>query len=132
VPEGNGSGGDSRSGEGDSNGALWRAIRAFFKGPDQDQSLRAQIEEAIEEHEGEHGSPGGSDGDLVALERQMLKNLLHFSEHDADDVAIPRGQIIAVPASATFEELVGAFAEHGHSRLPVYGDRSTKSWAWST
>jgi CBS domain containing-hemolysin-like protein len=122
VPEGNGSGGDSRSGEGDSNGALWRAIRAFFKGPDQDQSLRAQIEEAIEEHEGEHGSPGGSDGDLVALERQMLKNLLHFSEHDADDVAIPRGQIIAVPASATFEELVGAFAEHGHSRLPVYGD----------
>ena len=122
MPEGNGSGGDSRSGEGDSNGALWRAIRAFFKGPDQDQSLRAQIEEAIEEHEGEHGSPGGSDGDLVALERQMLKNLLHFSEHDADDVAIPRGQIIAVPASATFEELVGAFAEHGHSRLPVYGD----------
>jgi CBS domain containing-hemolysin-like protein len=122
VPEGNGSGGDSRSGEGDSNGALWRAIRAFFKGPDHDQSLRAQIEEAIEEHEGEHGSPGGSDGDLVALERQMLKNLLHFSEHDADDVAIPRGQIIAVPASATFEELVGAFAEHGHSRLPVYGD----------
>ena len=122
MPEGNGSGGDSRSGEGDSNGALWRAIRAFFKGPDQDQSLRAQIEEAIEEHEGEHGSPGGSDGDLVPLERQMLKNLLHFSEHDADDVAIPRGQIIAVPASATFEELVGAFAEHGHSRLPVYGD----------
>lgn len=122
MPEGNGSGGDSRSGEGDSNGALWRAIKAFFKGPDQDQSLRAQIEEAIEEHEGEHGSPGGSDGDLVALERQMLKNLLHFSEHDADDVAIPRGQIIAVPAAATFEELVGAFAEHGHSRLPVYGD----------
>jgi CBS domain containing-hemolysin-like protein len=50
----------------------------------------------------------------------MLRNLLHFSEHDADDVAIPRGEIIAVPTSASFEELVAAFAEHGHSRLPVY------------
>lgn len=122
MPEGNGSGGESRSGEGDSNGALWRAIRAFFKGPDHDQSLRAQIEEAIEEHEHEPGHDEGADGDLVPVERQMLKNLLHFSERDADDVAIPRGQIVAIPASSSFEEVVAAFAEHGHSRLPVYGE----------
>lgn len=126
MPEGNGSAGDSRSGDGDSSSsrALWRAIRAFFRGPDHDQSLRAQIEEAIDEHEGEvHQDNGGKgNGDLVPLERQMLRNLLHFSEHDADDVAIPRGEIIAVPASATFEEMVAAFAEHGHSRLPVYGE----------
>jgi CBS domain containing-hemolysin-like protein len=122
VPEGNGSGGESRSGEGDSNGAIWRAIRAFFRGPDHDQSLRSQIEEAIEEHEHEPGHDEGGDGDLVPVERQMLKNLLHFSERDADDVAIPRGQIIAIPVSSTFAEVVGAFAEHGHSRLPVYGE----------
>lgn len=126
MPEGNGSTGDSRSGDGDSSSSrtLWRAIRAFFRGPDHDQSLRAQIEEAIDEHEGEvqHHSASNGNGDLVPLERQMLRNLLHFSEHDADDVAIPRGEIIAVPASATFEELVAAFAEHGHSRLPVYGE----------
>ena len=120
VPEGNGSGGDSRSGEGDSSPALWRMIRALFRG--QDQSLRAQIEEAIEEHEGDGGTIDQVGGDLVQLERQMLRNLLHFSEHDADDVAIPRGQIVAVPTSASFVELIGAFAEHGHSRLPVYGE----------
>lgn len=123
MPEGNASAGDSRSGDPDSsNRALWRAIKAFFRGPDNDQSLRAQIEEAIDEHEGEPHHPGKGNGDLVPLERQMLRNLLHFSEHDADDVAIPRGEIIAVPASATFEELVAAFAEHGHSRLPVFGE----------
>lgn len=122
MPEGNGSGGESRSGEGDSSGALWRALKAFFRGPDHDQSLRAQIEEAIEEHEGEAGGSNGADGDLLPLERQMLKNLLHFSENDADDVAIPRGEIVAIPASATFEDVVNAFAEHGHSRLPVYAD----------
>ena len=87
MPEGNGSGGENRSAEGDSSGALWRVIRAFFKGPDHDQSLRAQIEEAIEEHEHEPGYDEGADGDLVPVERQMLKNLLHFSERDADDVA---------------------------------------------
>jgi CBS domain containing-hemolysin-like protein len=122
VPEGNGSGGESRSGEGDSNRALWRTLKAFFRGPDHDQSLRAQIEEAIEEHEGEPGKANGGGGDLVPLERQMLKNLLHFSDNDADDVAIPRGEIIALPAAATFDEVVHAFAEHGHSRLPVFGD----------
>ena len=122
MSEGNGSGGDGRSGDGDSSRALWRAIRGLFRGPDHDQSLRAQIEEAIEEHEHEPGPDDGADGDLVPLERQMLKNLLHFSERDADDVAIPRGEIIAIPASSTFEELVAAFAVHGHSRMPVYAD----------
>ncbi len=127
MPEGNDSTGESRSGDADSSSpalwrALWRAIRIFFRGPDHDQSLRAQIEEAIDEHEGEIHPASAGNGDLVPLERQMLRNLLHFSEHDADDVAIPRGQIIAVPASATFEELVAAFAEHGHSRMPVYGE----------
>ena len=121
MPEGNDSTGEGRSGDADSsNRPLWRAIRAFFRGPDNDQSLRAQIEEAIDEHEGDADHEAASNGDLVPLERQMLRNLLHFSEHDADDVAIPRGEIIAVPTSASFEELVAAFAEHGHSRLPVY------------
>jgi CBS domain containing-hemolysin-like protein len=127
VPEGNGSGGESRSGEGDSSPApwspaLWRMIKAMFRGSDHDQSLRAQIEEAIEEHEGDVGRAADTTGDLLPLERQMLRNMLHFSEHDADDVAIPRGQIVAVPAGASFAELVAAFAEHGHSRLPVYGE----------
>lgn len=123
MPEGNDSAGESRSGDADSSSRpLWRAIKAFFRGPDHDQSLRAQIEEAIDEHEGEPRAGGAGKGDLVPLERQMLRNLLHFSEHDADDVAIPRGEIVAVPASATFDEIVGAFAEHGHSRMPVFGE----------
>lgn len=121
MPEDNGSGGETRNGEGDSTPALWRLVKALFRGSDHDQSLRAQIEEAIEEHEGD-GETTREPGDLVPLERQMLRNLLHFSEHDADDVAIPRGEIVAVPADASFAELVGAFAEHGHSRLPVYGE----------
>jgi hypothetical protein len=111
---------DSASGDGDSSRrSVWKSLRRLFDS-DSDQSLRAQLEEAIDEHEEEPGR--GAAGDLSPLERQMLRNLLHFSEHDADDVAIPRGEIIAVPASATWAELVAMFAEHGHSRMPVHGD----------
>jgi CBS domain containing-hemolysin-like protein len=92
---------------------------------DGDRSLRAQLEEAIDEHEDEgeqEGESGSSSGDLSPVERQMLRNLLHFSEHDADDVAVPRGEIIAVDAAISWEELVAQFSEHGHSRMPVYRD----------
>jgi magnesium and cobalt transporter len=108
---------EGTSGDGDSKRWLWRAIRKFFDS-DSDQSLRAQLEEAIDEHEDEGGAPEA--GDLTPLERQMLRNLLHFSEHDADDAAIPRGEIVAVPVTASWDEVVAAFAEHGHSRMPVY------------
>ncbi|HMP56588.1 MAG TPA: hemolysin family protein [Novosphingobium sp.] len=108
--------GESLQGDPDSSRTLWRAIRRFFDKGDGEGSLRAQLEEAIDEHEEDRAR----DGDLSPLERQMLRNLLHFSEHDADDVAIPRGEIVALPASASWEEVIAAFAEHGHSRLPVY------------
>jgi len=112
---------DISSGDGDSRSLLTRMIRRFLRGGEADQSLRAQLEEAIDEHE-EEGEADRGNGDLSPLERQMLRNLLHFSEHDADDVAIPRGQIIAIPRNASWDEVVQAFAEHGHSRLPVYGE----------
>lgn len=112
---------DPHSGEAESRRSLWRNVRKFIGFTESDQSLRAQLEEAIDEHEEEAGDKPAN-GDLSPLERQMLRNLLHFSEHDADDVAIPRGEIIAIPASASWEEVIAAFSVHGHSRLPVYGE----------
>jgi CBS domain containing-hemolysin-like protein len=120
---------DSQSPAGDAESSkrgLWLALRKFFDG-DSDRSLRAQLEEAIDEHEDENednGAPdnGAANGDLSPVERQMLRNLLHFSEHDADDVAVPRGEIIAVDAAISWEDLVASFSENGHSRMPVYRD----------
>ena len=113
--------GDSGSGDGDSRRSLWRTLRKTLGFLDSDQSLRAQLEEAIDEHE-DDASVAGIPGDLSPLERQMLRNLLHFSENDADDVAIPRSKIVAIPAAASWDEVIAAFAEHGHSRLPVHGE----------
>jgi len=115
--------GDSGNGDADSKRGLWNAIKRFFD-EESETSLRAQIEEAIDEHVDEQASTDEppAKGDLSPVELTMLRNLLHFSEHDADDVAIPRGEIIAVDASASWDALVDLFAEHGHSRLPVYRD----------
>ena len=116
----------STAGDAESSSGLMLAIRKFFDPDHGERSLRAQLEEAIDEHEGENGeeTPEHSGtGDLSLVERQMLRNLLHFSEHDADDVAVPRGEIIAIDAGAGWDELVETFAEHGHSRMPVYRDQ---------
>jgi CBS domain containing-hemolysin-like protein len=106
---------DQISGAGRSQG-FWRGLRTFLMGDDGEATLRAEIEEAIESHEGEVPVVG----DLTPIERQMLRNLLHFGESTVADIAVPRGDIIAVPSTITFEDLVAAFAEAGHSRLPVY------------
>ena len=85
-------------------------------GDEGEATLREEIEEAIQSHEGEAPIVG----DLTPIERQMLRNLLHFGESTVADIAVPRGDIIAVPSTASFDALVAAFAEAGHSRLPLY------------
>jgi CBS domain containing-hemolysin-like protein len=93
-------------------------LAALFRRGEVDQSLRAHLEEVIDEHE--DTAQGTAQGDLQQTEREMLRNLLHFSEMDAADVCIPRGEIIALPNTASWAEVVAAFATHGHSRMPVY------------
>ena len=100
----------------DSGSRLWRGMRSLLFGDDGETTLRDQIEEAIDDAEGEEPVSG----DLSPHERQMLRNLLHFSDRTAGEVAVTRGDIIAVPSTISFDDLVRAFAEAGHSRLPVF------------
>ena len=96
-------------------------MRHLLFGEDSEPTLREEIEDAIDEAE---DSPRAHPvaGDLSPAERQMLRNLLHFGEQTAGDIAVTRGDIMAVPADISFDELVQAFKDAGHSRLPVYGE----------
>ena len=102
----------------DGGSRLWRGMRHLIFGEDSEPTLRDEIEEAIDE--AEESRPVA--GDLSPAERQMLRNLLHFGEQTAGDICVTRGDIIAVPSDISFEDLVRAFADAGHSRLPVYGE----------
>jgi CBS domain containing-hemolysin-like protein len=120
MPDDQGS--SNRSEEDSSRSGIWAGIRTLIFGGSNEPSLREQIEDVIDEAEEEGQERRGSNivGDLSPIERKMLRNLLHFGEQTVDDVAVPRADIIAIPESASFDEIVAQFAEAGHSRLPVY------------
>jgi CBS domain containing-hemolysin-like protein len=108
--------------EGDSSresGGIWNTVRALF-GDTTEPTLREQIEEAIDEHEDDPAPD--EKGDLSPVERQMVRNLLSFGKRTVDDVGVPRADIVAIPETSTFAELVTVLADAPHSRLPVYRD----------
>ena len=105
----------------DSGSTLWRGMRNLLFGEDSEPTLREEIEDAIDEAEESEGSHPIA-GDLSPAERQMLRNLLHFGEQTAGDICVTRGDIVAVPSDISFDDLVQAFADAGHSRLPIYGE----------
>ncbi|QIL02017.1 HlyC/CorC family transporter [Sphingomonas sinipercae] len=102
----------------DGGSRIWRGMRSLIWGEGNDTTLREEIEEAIDEAE---ESPEVA-GDLSLHERQMLRNLLHVGDETAGDICVNRGDIIAVPATISFDALIRAFADAEHSRLPVYGE----------
>src|SRR6476660_1872617 len=97
---------------------LWRGMRHLIFGEESEPTLREEIEDAIDEAEDSRPIAG----DLSPAERQMLRNLLHFGEQTAGDICVTRGDIMSLPSSISFDDLVRAFADAGHSRLPVYGE----------
>ena len=99
---------------------LWRSLRLLITGHDHEPSLRESLEEAIDDHDDD----GAGRDDLSAVERAMLKNMLHFGERQAGDIGVPRSDMVVFDVDAGFPALVAMFREAGHSRMPVFrGDR---------
>jgi putative hemolysin len=63
---------------------------------------------------------GGEQGILEAEEEQMINAVIELGERRLHEVMVPRIAIIALPATATFEETIDRIIEEGHSRVPVY------------
>ena len=85
---------DDSPGQREEGRSFWGGLQGLIFGGSGEATLRDQIEEAIENREGEDLRRG----DLSHVEREMLLNILHFGEKTAGDVAVPRGDIYAVPA----------------------------------
>jgi CBS domain containing-hemolysin-like protein len=52
----------------------------------------------------------------------MLKNILSLRERRAEDIMVPRADIVAVQQEITLGELMKIFEKAAHSRLVVYND----------
>jgi CBS domain containing-hemolysin-like protein len=104
-----------RGGEG-GIGRAWRElVRGLIK-PRAGDQLRETIDEIIETHGHEEEAPAP----VSPHERVLLANLLKFRTLTAEDVCVPRADIVAVEAGAGMDEVVGAFVAQQHSRMPVY------------
>ena len=68
------------AGDADSRRGLWLAMRRFFEGQGGERSLRRELEDKINEHEGDEAASGEAPGagDLSREEREMLRNFEFF------------------------------------------------------
>ncbi len=83
---------------------------------------------------GEHGSSYTEDeirqlinlsqesGHLNEEERTLIHQVFEFSETTVREAMIPRTEVVAIPHTATPEDIAKVFRQHGYSRLPVYRD----------
>lgn len=73
------------------------------------------------------GALSPAEGDGLALDTPQMtrpahdmRGMANLRRMRVDDVAIPKADIVAVPETASLEELVEVFKESGLTRLPVY------------
>ncbi len=63
---------------------------------------------------------GGQQGILEAEEEQMINAVIELGDRRLHEVMVPRIDIVALPATATFEQAIDMIVDEGHSRVPVY------------
>lgn len=59
-------------------------------------------------------------GVIEESEEEMIVRVFGFADVKADEVMVPRTEMVAVPATAPLSEITELVAAHGHSRYPVY------------
>jgi magnesium and cobalt transporter len=103
------------------NHAMWPRLRNLLGKRGVELSLRDSIAELVQEAGDETPLPGELP-ELDRQERALIANVLRLRETTADDVMVPRADIIAMSVDVTLEQALEQIRAEGHSRLPVYRD----------
>lgn len=69
---------------------------------------------------------GTESGEIKAHEREFIKNVIDFTDTRVEEVMTPRVDIDAVEKNKTIRDVKHYFAEHSHSRLPVFDESIDK------
>lgn len=96
-----------------------RKLFNIFTRRGREQGLRTSIatlvQEAAEPPENPDQPP-----ELDRQERSLILNVLRLRDIIADDVMIPRADIVAMPEQITLEDALALMRKENHSRMPVY------------
>lgn len=88
----------------------------------QEPSVRDSIAELVQEAAQAQPEPGHAP-ELDRQERALIANVLRLRGTTADDVMVPRADIVAMRADVSLDEALRQFRSEGHSRLPVYREQ---------
>jgi magnesium and cobalt transporter len=87
-----------------------------------EQSVRDSIAELVQEAGADTAGASGETVGLDVQERALIANVLRLREITADDVMVPRPDIVAMRADVTLAQALDQIRKEGHSRLPVFRD----------
>ena len=105
-----------------SGSGLIAQLRSRFRRRVAEHSVRDSIAELVAEAAGAPQMPGQME-ELDRQERALIANVLRLRGTTADDVMIPRADIVAMRADVTLDEAVEQLRLEGHSRLPVFREQ---------
>jgi magnesium and cobalt transporter len=84
------------------------------------------VRESIAELVQEAADAGEADGTVPELDRQeraLIANILRLRGTMADDVMVPRADIVAMDVTATWDQAMELIRREGHSRMPVFREQ---------
>lgn len=82
--------------------------------------LLAQIKRAVVHTRTQLAKNAAANGMENATERALIENVTDFSGLTAEDVMVPRIDIVAIDVKASPDEFLGLIRTTPHSRIPVY------------
>ncbi|TXG79762.1 MAG: HlyC/CorC family transporter [Thermomicrobiales bacterium] len=59
-------------------------------------------------------------GYLEPSEQEMIERVFQFADIMADEVMVPRTELVALAVDASYDEVLSTVLESGHSRFPAY------------
>jgi putative hemolysin len=91
---------------------LLKRLWLFLTRSEDSSDTKKQIEKILDEVE-EHGIIDEDQG-------EMIQNILVLKDTSVSEIMVPKGDIVALPSSASLDELAEVFTREGYSRIPIY------------
>ena len=107
---------------GTARAGLLRGVRMLFRRRPPEPGLRQSIAELVQEAADAAQLPGQAP-ELDRQERALIANVLRLRGTTADDVMVPRADIVAMRVDVTLDQAVAVLRREGHSRLPIYHEQ---------
>ncbi|MEE8659144.1 Hemolysin C [Acetobacteraceae bacterium EV16G] len=108
-----------KSRTGKARASFWhRLFENWRGGSHRERGVRGSIAALIEK--ADHPGNLGAAPELDRQERALLYNVLHLRGKTADDVMIPRADIVALSASVDHDAALDFMRRENHSRVPVF------------